>query len=185
MHELALERPAARVSLDDGLEQEFQACLAEATTLAFRVAFAVLRNREDAEDVAQEAIAQAYRHFPKLRERGRFRAWLVRVAWRMAINRRRADARRATRDRATVPAAPAAAADDMVLSREVQEHVWREVDRLPDRLRSVITLTAMDGHDVRRVAELLAVPEGTVKSRLFQARKILMQRLRWLVDDTV
>jgi DNA-directed RNA polymerase specialized sigma24 family protein len=43
----------------------------------------------------------------------------------------------------------------------------------------------MDGHDVRRVAELLAVPEGTVKSRLFQARKILMQRLRWLVDDTV
>src|SRR5688572_23172488 len=55
MHELAFERTAAHVSLDDRLEREFQARLAESATLAFRVAYAVLRQRQDAEDVAQEA----------------------------------------------------------------------------------------------------------------------------------
>ena len=54
----------------------FEARLAESATLAFRVAYAVLRHRQDAEDVAQEAMAQAYRNFAKLQDRGRFRAWL-------------------------------------------------------------------------------------------------------------
>ena len=84
MNELALRRPAAQVTLDDGLEREFEARLAESATLAFRVAYAVLRHREDAEDVAQEAMAQAYRNFARLQDRRCFRAWLVRIAWRMA-----------------------------------------------------------------------------------------------------
>ena len=183
MHELAFERLAARVSLDDRLEREFQACLAESATLAFRVAYAVLRHRQDAEDVAQEAVAKAYRNFAKLQDRGRFRAWLVRIAWRMAVNRRRQDARRASRERVAPPGPAPSSVEELVLSREFQAHVWREVERLPDRLRLVITLAALQGHELREVAELLAVPEGTVKSRLFQARKVLVEKLRWLVND--
>jgi RNA polymerase sigma-70 factor (ECF subfamily) len=51
--------------------------LTECSTLAFRVAYSILRNRADAEDVAQEAFAKAYRRFAQLRDRNRFRAWLV------------------------------------------------------------------------------------------------------------
>lgn len=184
MHELALERPAAHVSFDDGLEREFQERLAESATLAFRVAYAVLRHREDAEDVAQDAMAQAYRSFAKLQDRRRFRTWLVRIAWRMALNRRRHDARRACRELAAVDPPAGASIEDLVLSREFQEHLWRAVDRLPDRLRSVVLLTAMQGHEVREVAQMLDVPEGTVKSRLYQARKVLTEKLRWLVIGT-
>ena len=184
MHELALERPAAHVGLDDGLEREFQERLAESATLAFRVAYAVLRHREDAEDVAQEAMAQAYRSFAKLQDRRRFRTWLVRIAWRTALNRRRRDARRACRELAAVDPPASASVEDLVLSREFQEHLWRAVDRLPDRLRSVVLLTAMQGHEVREVAQMLDVPEGTVKSRLYQARKVLTEKLRWLVIGT-
>jgi RNA polymerase sigma-70 factor, ECF subfamily len=184
MHELALERPAAHVSLDDRLERDFQERLAESATLAFRVAYAVLRQREDAEDVAQEAMARAYRSFAKLHDRGRFRPWLVRIAWRMAVNRRRNDARRACRELAAVDPAPGANLEDLMLSREFEDHLWRAVDRLPERLRAVVLLTAMQGHEVREVARLLAVPEGTVKSRLHQARKVLAERLRWLTSGT-
>src|SRR5262249_50066194 len=72
---------------DEELAREFDVLLAECSTLAFRVAFAVLRHRQDAEDVAQEAFAKAYRKFRQLRDRTRFRAWLVRVTWRLAIDK--------------------------------------------------------------------------------------------------
>jgi RNA polymerase sigma-70 factor (ECF subfamily) len=58
------------------------------------------------------------------------------------------------------------------------------VDGLPDRLRAVVTLTAIAGHDVREVAALLDVPEGTVKSRLNRARNILTEKLRCLMSGT-
>ena len=184
MNELALRRPAAHVTLDDGLEREFEARLAESATLAFRVAYAVLRHREDAEDVAQEAMAQAYRNFAKLQDRRRFRAWLVRIAWRLALNRRRRDERRQRRELAAPEPAPGPSAEDLVLSLQFQGHVWRAVDGLPDRLRSVVTLTAIEGHDLRSVAELLGVAEGTVKSRLSKARKLLAEKLRWVLSGT-
>jgi RNA polymerase sigma-70 factor (ECF subfamily) len=172
------------VTLDDGLEREFEARLAESATLAFRVAYAVLRHRQDAEDVAQEAMAQAYRNFAKLQDRRRFRSWLVRIAWRMALNRRRHDERRQRRERAAPEPAPGPSAEDVVLSRQFRAHVWRAVDGLPDRLRSVVTLTVIEGHDLRSVADLLGVAEGTVKSRLNKARKILAERLRCVVSGT-
>ena len=80
------------------LEREFEARLADSSRLAFRVAFSVLRQREDAEDVAQEAFAKAYRSFRQLRDRTRFRAWLVRMTWRMALDRHRANRRRLARE---------------------------------------------------------------------------------------
>src|SRR6266849_7152917 len=184
MNELALGRPAARVTLDEALEREFEGRLGESATLAFRVAYAVLRHRQDAEDVAQEAMAQAYRNFAKLQDRRRFRAWLVRIAWRMALNRRRNDERRQRRERAAPEPAAGPSAEDIVLSRQFQAQVWRAVDALPDRLRSVVTLAAIDGHDVRSVAELLGVAEGTVKSRLNKARKVLAEKLRWVLNST-
>jgi RNA polymerase sigma-70 factor (ECF subfamily) len=184
MNELALGRPAAHVSLDDGLAREFEERLAESATLAFRVAYAVLRHRQDAEDVAQEAMAQAYRNFPKLQDRRRFRAWLVRIAWRRALNRRRHDERRKRRERVAHDPPPRPSVEELVLSRQFQAHLWQAVDGLPDRLRLVVTLTAMEGHDLREVAELLSVPEGTVKSRLSRARKVLAEKLRCLLSGT-
>src|SRR5882672_11966868 len=90
---------AALVTAEDVLEREFGERLRESSSLAFRVAFGVLRHREDAEDVAQEAFAKAYRSFRQLRDRERFRAWLVRMTWRLAIDRQRGDRRRVARDR--------------------------------------------------------------------------------------
>src|SRR3954469_16230938 len=89
------------VTLDEDLEREFEDRLRESMTLAFRVAYGVLRQREDAEDVAQDAFAKAHRAFRGLRDRERFRSWLVRMTWRLAIDRLRANRRRGTHEHAS------------------------------------------------------------------------------------
>src|SRR5512143_3577727 len=102
---IPLERAVSR---EDGLplDAETEEGLAEGTRLAFRVAWSVLRQREDAEDVAQEALARACRSLGSLRDRGSFRPWLVRIAWRLALNHRRATRRRERREHAIADAAP-------------------------------------------------------------------------------
>ena len=175
--------PGAFVSLDDSLEREFEDRLRESTTLAFRVAYGVLRHRQDAEDVAQEAFAKAYRSFSQLRDRDRFRAWLVRMTWRLAIDRWRADRRRTAREQ-TVERAEVVSTEDEAISRERAQHLWRAIDELPEKLRVVTVLGAIEGHDIRELARLLEIPEGTVKSRLFLARKGLAESLRCLATQT-
>ena len=98
MHDQTARLAGSLVTVDEDLEREFETRLVESSTLAFRVAYGVLRHRQDAEDVAQEAFVKAYRSFRELRDRDRFRAWLVRMTWRLAIDRQRNDRRRVARE---------------------------------------------------------------------------------------
>jgi RNA polymerase sigma-70 factor (ECF subfamily) len=70
--------------------------------------------------------------------------------------------------------------EDAVVSNERARQLWRAIDELPEKLRIAIVLSGIEGHDVREVAALLRVPEGTVKSRLFLARKALAEKLQCL-----
>jgi RNA polymerase sigma-70 factor (ECF subfamily) len=181
----ALSVPERAVSLDPALEREFEDRVADSSTLAFRVALSVLRHRQDAEDVAQEAFLRAHRSFGSLRDRERFRSWLVRTAFRLALDHRRAQKRRQTREDVvgTERVAPVSVEDE-VARREARAAVAEAVHALPEKLRLVTVLAAIEGRDLAAVARLLDVPEGTVKSRLHLARKALAERLRCLVSDT-
>ena len=193
MHEHVARLAGSFVMADRELEHEFEARLADSSKLAFRIAFSVLKQREDAEDVAQEAFAKAYRSFNQLRDRTRFRAWLVRMTWRMALDRQRSNRRRAVRELPGGPTADSLAeagletrldTADLVDARERAEHLWNAIEALPDKLRLVIVLAGIEGHDLHEVSALLDVPEGTVKSRLFLARQQLKERLSWMVTST-
>lgn len=176
--------PGALVTVGAELDREFEDRLRDSSRLAFSIAYGVLRNRADAEEVAQEAFARAFRRFAQLRDRARFRAWLARLTWRLAVDRWRADQRRAAREQVAISERPFANTEEVVAARERSAHVWRAIDTLPDKLRIVVVLSAIEGHDTHEVSRLLEIPEGTVKSRLFQARKTLAERLRWLVIDS-
>jgi RNA polymerase sigma-70 factor, ECF subfamily len=161
------------------LDRELEGRLADSSALAFRVAYSVLRQREDAEDVAQEAFVRAHRKFRALRDRERFRAWLVRLTWRLALDRQRADRRRAAREASAGLGSPRSGnAEAEAVARDRAGRLWQAIDALPEKLRFVTVLNAIEGHGVREVADLLAIPEGTVKSRLFEARRQLQERLR-------
>src|SRR5437899_11801526 len=140
----AVARPAGGfIAVDVKLEREFEALLAESSILAFRVAYGVLRQREDAEDVAQDVFIKAHRKFAQLRNRGRFRAWLVRMTWRLAIDRQRADRRRVARDGRVValdfPGPPERASReggspaDEAAAGERSTQLWDAIDALPEK----------------------------------------------------
>jgi RNA polymerase sigma-70 factor (ECF subfamily) len=172
-----------RVITESELEGEFETRLVESSTLAFRVAFGVLRHREDAEDVAQEAFAKAYKNFRQLRDRDRFRAWLVRMTWRLAMDRRRSDARRVLREAAHHEAAASHTTHEAAVSQERANELWQAIDALPEKLRITLVLAGIEGHDTREVGTLLRLPTGTVISRLFLARQRLKERLQWTIND--
>lgn len=175
--EAELQRDAAEAAL----RREFEERLAECGSLAFRVARGVVRNIADAEDVAQEALLRAYRRFASLRDRTRFRAWLVRIAFRLALDRGKSRNRREQREslwarpeRKPVPPN----AEDLAAANQFQSRLDRAMDELPEKFRIVLLLSAMEGHSIEEVATLLRIPVGTVKSRLFFARKRLAEKLR-------
>lgn len=180
MSEWADGFPGALVGDADSLDEDFENRLRDSGTLAFRVAYSVLRHRQDAEDVAQEAFVKAHAAFARLRDRERFRAWLVRATWRLAIDRWRQDRRRTAREQSADEREAPATGEEMTLSRERAAHVWRAIDGLNEKLRIVIVLCAIEGHDLEETARLLQIPEGTVKSRLFLARKALSEALQCL-----
>jgi RNA polymerase sigma-70 factor (ECF subfamily) len=175
------EDELAREAAQADTRREFEERLAECGPLAYRVARGVLRNTADAEDVAQEALLRAYRRFDRLRDRNRFRAWLVRIAFRLALDRLRSGKRRELRDTLwSQPERqpPAATVEDTAASNEFQAHLENALAELPEKLRLVLLLAAMEGHTIEEIAALVGIPVGTVKSRIFLARKQLAEKLR-------
>ena len=165
----------------EAVRRELESLLAENAPLAYRVALGVLRNPAEAEDVAQEALIRAYRKFDRLRDVQRFRNWLVRVSFRLALDRSRSARRREQRETLWAQPElrpPVQSVEEIAASRQFEDRLGRALDELPHRLRLVMLLTAIEGHSVDEVAALLDVPSGTVKSRLFAARKRLAERLR-------
>jgi RNA polymerase sigma-70 factor (ECF subfamily) len=160
------------------LRREFEQRLEECGTLAFRVARGVLRNVADAEDVAQEAILRSYRRFARLRDPSRFRPWLVRIAFRLALDHERSARRREHRETAWANGQPKATAEDIASSNEFGRRLQQAMAALSEKSRLVLLLTSIDGHSLEEVAELLQLPVGTVKSRLHSARKQLAEKLR-------
>jgi RNA polymerase sigma-70 factor, ECF subfamily len=178
--------PGSRVrdkSEASGIAQEFEQHLADGATLAFRLAMSVLHNRADAEDATQEALIRAYRGFHRLRDRNAFRGWLCRIVWRLALDKQRGARRRERRESEALTGAPERTVEQVAVSNEFERHLQKAMDDLPEKLRQALILAAIEGHSTREVAELLGLPEGTVKSRVHLARKQLAEKLQWLAED--
>src|SRR5262245_52270758 len=135
MNEAAGHFPGMLVSTDESLEREFEDAVRTSADLAVRVAFSILRRREDAEEIAQEAYARAYHRFGDLREPRQFRAWMVRVTWRLAIDRWRADRRRAAREEIAAETDHGLDAEEAALRAERSALLWKAIDGLAAQLR--------------------------------------------------
>jgi RNA polymerase sigma-70 factor (ECF subfamily) len=164
-------------SVSDEKVSEFERRLWECQRVVYQVAFGVLRDRADAEEITQEAFLRAYRKLSRLPESQKFRAWVVRVSFRLALNRRRDMARARSRDTSWLEASAPSPGDveTIVAEREFQQRLQQEIDRLPEKLRTVVLLSAVQELSACDIAETLGIPEGTVRSRLHSARKELLK----------
>jgi RNA polymerase sigma-70 factor, ECF subfamily len=149
----------------------------------FRVAYAMLRNSHDAEDVVQETFLSLYRSgaWRKINDE---RAFLARATWRQAIDRLRASPRRAVMnnigedsDILLEIASRDQDPEQTLLAADQQAAVHRLIDALPEDLRQPLALSAIQELNSREIAAILDIPEGTVRTRLMRARQILKQKL--------
>lgn len=158
-------------------EAGFGERIAENQRRVFQIAYSVLGNSADAEDVAQEAFLRAYQKFASLREAEKFRAWVNRIVFRLALNRKRGHRRRLARDMAWQNLESPAMVDG---TKEAEQQVMldrlrKEIERLPKKLRSALQLSLVEEMDAADVGAVLGIPAGTVRSRVHAARKLLLE----------
>ncbi len=149
------------------------------------------RNREDAEDLAAEAITRAWLHRATLRERDRFAGWILRIQTNLFLTRRRSEASHPEMaldlegeddfslfERLHQPfllwwSTP----EQEFLDRLLREDLVRAIESLPDHFRIPVLLADVQGFSYGEIAESLAVPVGTVRSRLARGRALLQKAL--------
>lgn len=152
-------------------------------TAVFRAALAALGTREDAEEVAQEAFVAAFRHLKDFREDASFKTWLLSIAWRKALTRRRSVKTMLRRFVQPSEDAEWQAPDtgrtqeQAVLDKELRGHIRREISRLSPKLRDALLLASAGEHSYSDIAGVLGIPVGTLKWRVNEARRRLRGRL--------
>lgn len=163
-----------------GSETGFGERIAENQRRVFQIAYSVLGNAADAEDVAQEAFLRAYQKFASLREAEKFRGWVNRIVFRLALNRKRSHRRGLTRDTAWQMTETRTMADGANDAEQLVmlDRLRREIERLPEKLRSVLRLSLVEEMEAADVGAVLGIPAGTVRSRLHAARKLLLEAMK-------
>ena len=164
----------------------FEALVEKYRARVYRLAFNVLRDAEDAWDVAQEAFIRAWQALPSFRRQSAFYTWLFRITMNVASDRARQRSARGRAfgterveeeqwereliDQEEPPDARAA-------HTEARHRIMRALDALPEHHRAIIMLSDLEGLSYREIAEVLRIPMGTVMSRLHHARKRLRAAL--------
>lgn len=136
----------------------------------YRVAYSVLRNAQDAEDVVQETFLKLYR-LGVWEEIDNERAFLARAAWRLAVGRRKKG------PAVMLDSLPELNPEDAVLAADRNALVHRMIDALPEELRQPLALSGLEEMNSREIAAVMGIPEGTVRTRLVRARQMLRQKL--------
>lgn len=152
----------------------------------------LISNPAEAEDVAQDAFIKAYRALKSFRGDSAFYTWLYRIAINTAKNalvsngRRPVDYNLDLQDPDQYEAQSRLRESDtpegMLLTEEIRQTVQNAMQDLPNDLRTAITLRELDGLSYEEIAEAMACPVGTVRSRIFRAREAIDKRLKPLLD---
>ena len=168
--------------MTSGEEAEFAELVERQSRFVFRVAYAVLLNRADAEDAVQETFLKLHRN-RGWRNVENERAFLARVAWRVAVDRRPRQpepesiegdtVRSAGNELQTADSDP----EQTLLLSDQHARIHAMIDALPEELRLPLVLSASDELNSREIGNVLGIPEGTVRTRLQRARELLRRKL--------
>ncbi len=150
---------------------------------AYRIAYRILRHREDAEDAAQDAFVQIYRSLSSFHGASQFRTWFYRIVVNAALARLPPvhwEPLDSTQQEALVDGITEDP-EAIVLMRERAALLDWAIQQLPPDFRTVLVLREVEGLKYAEIAEILDIPVGTVESRLFRARQILRKLLKPLM----
>ncbi len=171
-----------------GDRQAFGKLVEQYQRRVYALAFGILRQREDAWDVAQEAFVKAYKNLDRFEGNSAFYTWLYRITYNLSIDTLREKARRETVDldenRKVEDALQATGRtttghpDEMAQRKELADVLKKAMHKLSDKHRAIIVLREVEGLSYEEMAEVLGISKGTVMSRLFHARQNLQSLLK-------
>jgi RNA polymerase sigma-70 factor (ECF subfamily) len=170
----------------------FEQIMRQHNRMLFRTARAILGDDAEAEDALQEAYVQAYHSLESFRGDAKLSTWLARIVANEALMRLRKQKRRAE----IVPIQPAAgqeleqvsdtdmnnAPDTSAERKEMRLLLEAQIDALPDAYRTVFMLRAVEELSVEETADVLEIPQATVRTRFFRARSLLRESLAQKID---
>ena len=181
------EERIGRIVAGDG--SAFAELVREFHSLAYGLAYRVLLDPEDAEEVVQDAFVKIHAALVSFRGNSSLKTWILRIVLRLSLNRRR-DRSRSNWYRLGLhhgsddlfnppdPRAFSANPEAECISAETRRVVLRLVDELPEGLRETLLLNSMEELSYEEIARVLGVPIGTVSSRIYSARRRLLPKLR-------
>jgi RNA polymerase sigma-70 factor (ECF subfamily) len=167
------------IALAQQEEDLLETAVREHALLVYRIAYSVLRNPADAEDATQETFLRLLRYGKRIAGIHDQKAWLARVAWRVAVERRQSMAKAAahTEEAGETLVAPGHGAERVLLEQERNAALERMISALPSALRDALVLSTLEEIAPRDVAAMLGISEAAVRSRSFRAREILREKL--------
>lgn len=162
--------------------------VAEHSAMAFRIAWSLLRNHHDAEDAVQECFLRVLKHAKRSLEIRNPKTWVARVAWTTALDRRAsrakvllnedaADSELFMQARDITPGI-----DEQLAGRQMQKMLEQMIATLPEDLRQPLELSTVKELNSAEIAEVLDIPEGSVRTRLMRARQRLKQKLSAVLE---
>ncbi len=175
-----------------GEKHAFELLVAKYQRKLVRLISRIVRDPGEVEDVAQEAFIKAYRALPQFRGESAFYTWLYRIGVNTAKNFLVSQGRRAptstekdAEESETFEDAGLLrdinTPESILMSRQIANTVNAAMDRLPEELRTAITLREIEGMSYDEIAEMMDCPIGTVRSRIFRAREAIATELRPLL----
>ena len=169
-----------------GEQQAFEQLVKRYQKSIYNLAYRMTGRREDAEDLAQGTFLRAYAKLETFQVGRRFSPWLFRIASNLCINWKNRQKRHEllsdsfSEDKKEQSLFLDTSADPLfqIERNQLQTLLQQEILALPIRYRLVFTLRYLEDHSCREIAEILELPEGTVKTYLFRARGILKEKLK-------
>ncbi len=190
---------------DAAMETVLQDLVSGHMAMVFRIAYSILRNHHDAEDATQECFLKVL----KLLQRSKAglehvrspKTWLARVAWTTALDRRSSRAVVTDHELVAEDVKPlgelelssigdhvdqfpdmAEAPDEFLAQREMQQRMEKMIAALPEDLRQPLELSTIQELNSVEIAEVMGIPEGSVRTRLMRARRLLKEKLATLME---
>ena len=168
-----------------GSSSAFETLVERHMRRAFAVAYRLLAQRQDAEDVVQDAFLAALQKLDTF-ERGRpFAPWLLRIVANRALNARKARAVRHTEPIPPAVVSQDASPYDVTRRGELRDELERALRRLPEQQRAIVELFEIDGFTGPEIAGMLDMADGTVRWHLHEARRTLRETLRETLRGTL
>lgn len=143
----------------------------------FRLCCRMARDEAEAADWTQEVFVRVFRRLNGYDGRANFSTWIYRVALNFCLDQLKRPERRGSRLEDADHRIASENPEDAAFSKERTESVWKAMDKLTPKLRSVLVLKDLEGLSYSEISRILEIPEGTVGSRLNQARKELARAL--------